>query len=128
MFMKFALITTILLSSIGIAQAASTDKGRALVEKANWASCHGAGLNAPILPAYPTLAGQHADYVYYALRAYKVGNSNAQFGRNNAVMSSQVQAFSDADMQDIAAYVASLPGNFVVKRWDLLQWNLLSKA
>jgi hypothetical protein len=31
-------------------------------------------------------------------------------------------------MQDIAAYVASLPGNFVVKRWDLLQWNLLSKA
>jgi cytochrome c553 len=116
MFMKFALITTILLSSIGIAQAASTDKGRALVEKANCASCHGAGLNAPILPAYPKLAGQHADYVYYALRAYKVGNSNAQFGRNNAVMSSQVQAFSDADMQDIAAYVASLPGNFVVKR------------
>ncbi len=114
--MKFALITTILLSSIGIAQAASTDKGRALVEKANCASCHGAGLNAPILPAYPKLAGQHADYVYYALRAYKVGNSNAQFGRNNAVMSSQVQAFSDADMQDIAAYVASLPGNFVVKR------------
>ena len=62
------------------------------------------------------LAGQYADYVYYALRAYKVGNTNAQFGRNNAVMSSQVQTFSDADMQDIAAYIASLPGNFVVKR------------
>jgi cytochrome c553 len=100
--MKFALITTILLSSIGLAQAASADKGKAIVEKANCASCHGANLNVPILPAYPKLAGQHAD--------------NAQFGRNNAVMSSQVQTFSDADMQDIAAYIASLPGNFVVKR------------
>ena len=117
--MKFALITVALLSSIGIvnlANAASVDKGQALVEKANCASCHGAGLNAPILPVYPKLAGQHADYVYYALKAYKVGNSNAQFGRNNAVMGSQVQNFSDADMQDIAAYVASLPGNLVVKK------------
>ncbi len=114
--MKFVLITTILLSSIGLAQAASADKGKAIVEKVNCASCHGANLNAPILPVYPKLAGQHADYVYYALRAYKVGNTNAQFGRNNAVMSSQVQTFSDADMQDIAAYIASLPGNFVVKR------------
>jgi len=114
--MKFALITAILLSSIGLAQAASVDKGQALVEKANCASCHGAGLNAPILPVYPKLASQYEDYIYYALRAYKVGNSNAQFGRNNAIMSSQAQALSDADMQDIAAYVASLPGNLVVKK------------
>jgi cytochrome c553 len=116
MFMKFALITVILLSSVGVAQAANADKGQALVEKGNCASCHGVGLNAPILPAYPKLAGQYSDYVYYALRAYKVGNANPQFGRNNAVMSSQVQTFSDADMHDIAAYVASLPGNFVVKK------------
>lgn len=114
--MKFALITAILLSSIGIAQAASADKGKALVEKANCASCHGAGLNAPILPAYPKLAGQYPDYLYYALRAYQVGDSNAQFGRNNAVMSSQVQSFSDADLQDMAAYISKLPGNFVIKK------------
>jgi cytochrome c553 len=114
--MKFALITAILLSSVGLAQAASADKGKALVEKANCASCHGASLNAPILPVYPKLAGQYPDYIYYALRAYKVGNTNPQFGRNNAIMSSQVQNFSDADMQDIAAYIAALPGNFVIKK------------
>ena len=117
--MKFALITAVLLFSIGlvnVANAANTDKGKALVEKANCASCHGAGLNAPILPVYPKLAGQYADYLYYALKAYKVGCSNAQYGRNNAIMGSQVQAFSDADMQDIAAYLASLPGNFVIKK------------
>ena len=117
--MKFALITAALMASIGVvnvAQAASVDKGRAIVEKANCASCHGAGLNAPILPAYPKLAGQYADYLYYSLKAYKVGNSNAQYGRNNAVMGSQVQAYTDADLQDISAYIASLPGNFVVKK------------
>ncbi len=117
--MKFALVTAVLLSSIGlvnVANAASVDKGQALVEKANCASCHGAGLNAPILPAYPKLAVQYADYLYYALKAYKVGNSNAQFGRNNAIMGSQVQNFSDADLQDMAAYISSLPGNFVVKK------------
>jgi len=117
--MKFALITAVLLSSIGlvnVAHAASVDKGKALVEKANCASCHGAGLNAPIMPVYPKLAGQYPDYLYYALKAYKVGNSNAQYGRNNAIMSSQVQAYSDADLQDISAYIASLPGNFVIKK------------
>ena len=117
--MKFALITAVLLSSIGlvnVANAASVEKGQALVEKGDCASCHGAGLNAPILPVYPKLAGQHADYVYYALKAYKSGNGNPQFGRNNAIMGSQVQSFSETDMRDIAAYVASLPGNLVVKK------------
>jgi len=117
--MKFALVTAVLLSSIGlvnVAHAASVDKGKALVEKANCASCHGAGLNAPIMPVYPKLAGQYPDYLYYALKAYKVGNSNAQYGRNNAIISSQVQAFTDADLQDISAYIASLPGNFVIKK------------
>ena len=117
--MKFALITAALLSGIGlvnVANAASVDKGQALVEKANCASCHGAGLNAPILPAYPKLAGQYPDYLYYALKAYKVGNGNAQYGRNSAVMGSQVQSFTDADLRDISAYIASLPGNFVIKK------------
>lgn len=117
--MKVALVTAVLLSSIGLANlanAASADKGQALVEKSNCASCHGAGLNAPILPIYPKLSGQYPEYVYYALKAYKVGNSNPQFGRNNAIMGSQVQIFSDSDLQDIAAYIASLPGNFVVKK------------
>ena len=117
--MKFALITAFLFSSIGlanVASAASVDKGQALVEKGNCASCHGAGLNAPILPIYPKLAGQYPDYLYYALKAYKVGGGNPQYGRNNAIMGALVQGYSDADMQDIAAYIASLPGNFVIRK------------
>ena len=117
--MKFALITAVLFSSISlanVASAASVDKGLALVEKGNCVSCHGAGLNAPILPIYPKLAGQYPDYLYYALKAYKVGGGNPQYGRNNAIMGALVQGYSDADMQDIAAYIASLPGNFVIRK------------
>ena len=121
--MKLALITAVLLSSIGFAQvanAASIDKGQALVEKGNCVSCHGAGLNAPIMPTYPKLAGQYPDYLYYALKAYEVGGSNHLYGRNNATMSSLIKAqttpLTDQDLRDIAAYIASLPGNFVVKK------------
>lgn len=117
--MKFALVSTVIIASFGLlnpANAGNIDKGQVIVEKANCAACHGAGLNAPILPAYPKLAGQYVDYLYYSLKAYKVGNSNAQYGRNNAVMGSQVQAYTDADLQDISAYIASLPGNFVIKK------------
>ena len=114
--MKVALITAVFLSSSGLVHAASVEKGQALVEQGNCASCHGAGLNAPIMPAYPKLAGQYPDYLYYALHAYQVGNSNAQYGRVNAIMASQVQAFSEADLHDIAAYISSLPGGFVVKK------------
>jgi cytochrome c553 len=117
--MKFALITAFLLSSMGlvnVASASSLEKGQALVEKGNCASCHGAGLNAPILPVYPKLAGQYPDYLFYTLKAYKVGAGNPQYGRNNAIMGALVQGYSDADMKDIAAYIASLPGNFFIRK------------
>ena len=114
--LKLALCGVVVMISSSLAQAADLKAGKATWEKLNCASCHGAGLNAPILPAYPKLAGQYPDYLYYALRAYQVGGNNAQFGRNNAVMSSQVQSFSDADLQDMAAYISKLPGNFVIKK------------
>jgi cytochrome c553 len=43
----------------------------ALLTKGACASCHGTDYNKPIDPAYPKIAGQHADYLYVALKAYK---------------------------------------------------------
>lgn len=113
--MKVALLITVLLSSIGIAHASNLQKGKELVEKNNCAACHGADLNTPVAPAYPKLAGQYSDYLYYALRSYQVAN-NPQFGRKNAVMTSQVAQYSDADLRNMAAYIASLPGTMVIKK------------
>lgn len=82
--------------------------GAALVEKGGCIACHGAGLAKPIAPTYPKIAGQHADYVYAALRAYKTENK-PQIGRNNPIMGGIVKQFSDKELKEIARYVESLP-------------------
>ena len=110
------------------AQAADLEKGKQLVEKGGCVACHGAGLNAPISPDYPKLAGQHGDYIYHALLAYQTSN-NPLMGRSNAIMAGQVNAnpskndkdgnphpFTQAELKDIAAYIESLPGSLVLKK------------
>lgn len=103
-------------ASIGAAQAADIANGRAIVERTNCAACHGPGLNKPVSPDYPKLAGQHADYIYWSLRQYQMGGGNPTFGRNNAIMAAQVQSLSESDLKDIAAYVQSLKGDLLVKK------------
>jgi len=90
------------------AKPIDTSVGAALVEKGGCIACHGAGLAKPIAPTYPKIAGQHADYVYAALRAYKTENK-PQIGRNNPIMGGVVKQFSDKELKEIARYVESLP-------------------
>lgn len=81
-----------------------------LLERGACSSCHGADFNRPIAPAYPKLAGQHRDYLLAALRAYGTEH-HPQIGRANPIMSAQVKPFTVAELQTIADYVASLPGD-----------------
>jgi len=80
-----------------------------LVTKGACASCHGANFNKPIDPSYPKIAGQHADYLYVALKAYKT-EGNPHVGRGNAIMGGQVKQFTLPELRALAEYVASLPG------------------
>jgi cytochrome c553 len=82
----------------------------ALLTKGACASCHGAQFNKPIDGSYPKIAGQYADYLYAALRSYKV-EGNAQVGRNNAIMAAQAKQFSNKELKAIAQYLASLPAD-----------------
>jgi cytochrome c553 len=113
--MKRILMTVVVASFAFSAHAADVKRGQELVTKAACAACHGEGLNKPVAPEYPKLAGQHADYIYHALKAYKVTN-NPNIGRSNAIMAGQVTQFTNKDLQDIAAYIASLPGTLVMKK------------
>ena len=79
-----------------------------LLKKGNCASCHGDSFNKPIDPSYPKLAGQHADYLYYALKAYQV-DKNPQVGRNNAIMVGMTKPFTHAELKQVAGYLATLP-------------------
>jgi cytochrome c553 len=81
----------------------------ALLQKAACASCHGANMSKPIDPSYPKIAGQHADYLFVALKAYKVEN-NATMGRNNGVMGAIAKQFSNAELKALSNYVSSLEG------------------
>ncbi len=80
-----------------------------LLKKANCASCHGENYNKAIDPSYPKLAGQHADYLYVALKAYQI-DGNPVLGRNNAIMAGMARQYTHAELKAMANYLASLPG------------------
>ena len=70
-------------------------------------ACHGEnglGVDAPMTPKPPVLAGQHVDYLEQALTTYRNGR------RKNVVMDGMAQLLkSDEDVKIVAAYFASQP-------------------
>lgn len=91
----------------GTAQAGNPELGRA--KSAPCAACHGAD-GRGIAPNFPVLAGQYADYLAKSLRQYRSGE------RSNALMAPLAAGLSDADIADLAAYYAALPGLTVPKK------------
>jgi cytochrome c553 len=63
-------------------------------------SCHGVD-GVGVTPNYPTLAGQHPDYIARAIEEYKKG------GRKNPVMKALAANIKDEDIDAIAHYFAS---------------------
>ena len=94
------------------AVAASADV-QALLNKANCASCHGANFSKPIDPSYPKIAGQHADYLFVALKAYKTDN-NAKVGRAHPIMGGMARQYTNAELKSMAKYLASVQGDLKV--------------
>ena len=81
-----------------------------LLKKGACVSCHGDNYAKPIDPGYPKIAGQHADYLYVALKAYR-DNTHASWGRANPVMAGMAKQFSNAELKAMAQYIGSLPGD-----------------
>jgi cytochrome c553 len=94
----------------GPAVPAQAELPAALKDKvAACTACHGPNFNNGADPGYPRLAGQHADYLAVALKAYQTSDSSV-VGRSNAIMAGMAKPLTDSDIQQIAAYLASLPG------------------
>ena len=97
---------------VGIALAAAGtvyaqgDAVRGKVKAITCMGCHGIPGYHNAYPNYPVprVGGQHAEYIVAALKAYKSGE------RGHATMQAQTASLSEQDMQDIAAYFASAPG------------------
>ncbi len=84
-----------------------------LLKKGACISCHGDNFSKPLDPSYPKIAGQHADYMFVALKSYKAEN-NPQVGRSNAIMGGIAKQFSNAELKELAGYVSALPGELKV--------------
>ncbi|WP_455198171.1 c-type cytochrome [Kaarinaea lacus] len=95
---KLAVATAILSLSI-TAQAGDAAAGKA--KSASCAGCHGMNGKSTV-PTTPSLAGQQAMYLVKAMKDYKTG------ARKDAMMGSMVSGLSDADIEDLAAYYASV--------------------
>ena len=66
-------------------------------------ACHGQN-GISVSPNWPTLAGQHQDYLVHALKQYRDGT------RAGTVMSAFAAALSDEDIDAVSQYYASLKG------------------
>ena len=98
--MKNVILGLSLLLLSGAATAADLDAGKA--KAAVCAACHGAN-GISVIPDYPNLAGQKVKYLQSAIKAYRDGE------RKNPIMSPMAAGLTDTDVENIAAYFASLP-------------------
>jgi cytochrome c553 len=78
-------------------QAGAAPVGTAPAAAQTCVACHGTD-GVGITPLYPTLSGQHADYLARTLLDYKNGT------RKNAVMATFASQLSEKDIAELAKY------------------------
>lgn len=85
------------------AEATALDGSQLFVAKA-CLSCHGPDGRTPILPIYPKVAGQNADYLYNQMRDYKNGSrTNGQA----AVMLGIMAGVNEGEMRALADWLGA---------------------
>jgi cytochrome c553 len=90
---------------VGVALAADPDVDAGRAKFTLCAACHGGDGRSGALPEYPKIAGQNQKYLVNALKAYKNGR---RVGTYAALMAATAINLSDADIENLAAYVAGL--------------------
>ena len=85
----------------GGADAARFERGKALVQKSNCAVCHNPDFSGR--EQMPRLANQREDYLLKAMRDYKGGR---RIGYGSATMPEELAGLGDAELADIAHYLA----------------------
>ena len=92
------------LASIGNSTVAAGGSNTTGIEAmATCVACHGQN-GISVSPTWPTLAGQHEDYLLHALNQYRDGT------RTDTVMSQMAAALSDDDVELLADYFSHLEG------------------
>jgi len=101
--MKRTLLALASVAALGLSSTtmAAGDVAAGKAKAASCMGCHGAqGISA--VPTYPNLAGQKAAYTVKTLKAFKSGD------RKDPTMNAMAKPLSNADIDNLAAYYASL--------------------
>lgn len=99
---SLTLLCSALLINFSVQAAGDAEAGKN--KSAKCVACH--GMNGKItIPTYPNLAGQNQVYLEHSMQAYKKGERTGGLAN---VMAAYVQALSDQDIADLAAYYAGL--------------------
>jgi len=104
MKMKALAIAAAAALSMGLAGTASAD-GAALYAAKACNTCHGADAKTPIMPVYPKLAGQNKEYVAAQIKDIRDGKRTNGL---TAAMKPMVATLTDAEVDEVAAYIAGL--------------------
>lgn len=92
------------LASLGTDTVASGgDRGASIELASTCVACHGQN-GISLSPTWPTLAGQHEDYLVHSLNQYRDGT------RTDPVMSPMVAALTEDDVLLLARYYSRLSG------------------
>ena len=103
--MNFKLPAILLASSLALnllhtSAQAEGNVAAGQTKAATCVACHGVDGNS-VNPEWPSLAGQHSQYIVKQLKAFKGGT------RKNDTMAPMAMGLSDQDMEDVAAYFSS---------------------
>ncbi len=92
------------IASIGASTVAAGGSANTNLEAAQTCvACHGQN-GISVSPTWPTLAGQHEDYLVQAINQYRHGT------RKDAVMTQMAAPLTDADVKLLARYYSRLEG------------------
>lgn len=104
--MKRLLVTLGLLTSCSVWAQGDIEAGKQAA--AVCAACHGNEGHSAV-PLYPNLIGQNENYTKKQLHDFQLGLSSAgEQGRNDPIMSAMAAPLSEQDIENLAAYFASL--------------------
>jgi cytochrome c553 len=91
------ILNALLLTMASAVTMAGGDAAAGKARSVTCAACHGNN-GMSVNPTYPNLAGQHAQYIVKALKAYKAGE------RGDPTMKAMATPLADADIDNLAAY------------------------
>lgn len=94
------LIASALMFSVSAPVMASGNADAGKSKAGMCSACHGADGNS-MVPMYPKIAGQHAQYLNISMKAYRDGQRT---GGNAAIMTPMAKNLSDQDIADLAAF------------------------